>query len=87
MNIFLDKSLPKRTRILLQILRVVLLIIIFGSFFYATMNPAAQDVLVNASIGLAIILVLIRTVIQRRKKNLSIKEQTNNFTERNSDQY
>jgi hypothetical protein len=83
MNIFLDKSLPKRTRILLQILRVVLLIIIFGSFFYATINPAAGDILVDASIGLAVIFLAIKIISERRKKNLALREQANNITEHN----
>ena len=74
MNIFLDKSLPKRTRVLLQILRVVLLVIIFGSFFYATINPAAGDILIDASIGIAVIFIVIRIVIERRKKNLAVKK-------------
>lgn len=82
MNIFLDKSLPKRKRVLLQILRVVLLVIIFGSIFYATVNPAAGDILLDASIGLAVIFLLIRIVSERRKKHLAAKNQPNSINER-----
>ncbi len=86
MNIFLDKSLPKRTRILLQILRVVLLLLIFGSIFYATINPAAGDIILNVSVGIAVIFIVIRIVTGRRKKNLAAK-QLNNTTENIRDQY
>jgi hypothetical protein len=81
MNIFLDKSLPKRTRVLLQILRVVLLVIIFGSVFYATINPAAGDIVLNVSIGLAVIFLAIRIVSARRKKNLAENTQLNTVPE------
>ncbi len=86
MNIFLDKSLPKRTRILLQVVRVVLLVVIFGSIFYATINPAAGDIILNVSIGIAVIFIVIRIVTGRRKKNLAAK-QSNNITEDIRDQY
>ena len=69
MNIFLDKSLPKRTRILLQIVRVILLIVIFGSIFYASVNPAADDVLLYISIGLATFFIGFKIIVERRKQN------------------
>jgi hypothetical protein len=81
MNIFLDKSLPKRTQVLLQILRAVLLIIIFGGLFYATINPAVGDIVLDVSIGLAVIFLTIRIVIARKEKNLAEKNQLNNVTE------
>lgn len=73
MNIFLDKSLPKRTRVLLQIVRVILLVLIFGSIFYASINPAAGDVLLYISIGLAAFFIGFRIIVERRKKNIGSK--------------
>ncbi len=68
MNIFLDKSLPKRTQVVLQILRVVLLVLLFGGIFYASINPAASDILLYSSVGLAVIFLIIKFFIERRKK-------------------
>lgn len=68
MNIFLDKSLPKRTQIALQILRVVLLAILFGGIYYASINPLAGDILLYSSVGLAVILLIIKIIIERRRK-------------------
>ena len=78
MNIFLDKSLPKRTQILLQVLRIVLLVIIFGSIFYASINPLAGDIFLYSSIALAVIFLVVKKMIERKRKNLVAKEQMNN---------
>ena len=74
MNIFLDKSLPKRTRVLLQIVRVVLLVLIFGSIFYASINPAAGDIILYVSIVLATFFIAFRIIVERRKKNTGNKK-------------
>ncbi|MFT4154917.1 hypothetical protein [Parafilimonas sp.] len=69
-NIFLDKSLPKRTQVLLQILRVVLIILIFGGFFLASLYPAMQDIVVYISIGLLVIFPVVKMIAERRKRKL-----------------
>ena len=81
MNIFLDKSLPKRTQIFLQILRVVLFILIFGGIFYASINPVAANILLYSSLGLAVIFIIVKIIIERRRKKLLAEEQLNNITE------
>ncbi len=68
MNIFLDKSLPKRTQIILQIVRVVLLVILFGGIFYASINPEAGDILLYSSVGFAVVFLIIKIAAERRKK-------------------
>lgn len=80
MNIFLDKSLPKSTQILLQILRVVLLVTLFGGIFYASINPAAADVLLYSSVGLAVVFLIVKIIIERRRKKLIAEEQLNRIT-------
>ena len=77
MNIFFDKSLPKRTQILLQSLRIVLLVMIFGGIFYASINPLAGDILLYSSIALAVIFLVTKKMIERRRKNLASEEQLN----------
>ena len=81
MNIFLDKSLPKRTQILLQFLRVTLLAILFGGIFYASINPLAGDILLYASIALAVVFLAIKIILERRRKNLIVEEKLNRITE------
>ena len=68
MNIFLDKSLPKRTQIALQVLRVVLLVVLFGSMFFASANPLLQNILLYSSIAIAFIFILIKIIVERKKK-------------------
>ena len=68
MNIFLDKSLPKRTQIFLQILRLILLVILFGGFFYASVSPIAGNILLYSSVALAVIFLVIKFIVERRKK-------------------
>lgn len=80
MNIFLDKSLPKKTQILLQILRVVLLAILFGGIFYASINPSSEDFLLYVSIALAVIFLAVKIIIERRKKKLVVEEQPNSIS-------
>ena len=63
MNIFLDKSLPKRTQILLQILRVVLLVILFGGIYLASINPEVSNILLYSSVGFAILFMIIKLEI------------------------
>ena len=72
MNIFLDKSLPKRIRVLLQMLRVVLIVLIFGGFFAASFFPSVQDALLYVSIGIMVVFIIIKIVIERRKFYLLI---------------
>jgi hypothetical protein len=67
-NIFLDKSLPKRTQVLLQVLRVLLIILIFGGFFLASLYPAIQDALIYISVGLLIIFLAVKLMAERKKK-------------------
>jgi len=81
MNIFLDKSLPKRTQIALQVLRVVLLTLLFGGIFYASINPLAGDIILYSSVGLAVIFLVVKIIIERRKKRLMTEEQLNNIPE------
>ncbi len=85
MNIFLDKSLPKRTQIALQILRVVLIGSLFGGIFYASINPLVGDILLDSSIGLAVIFIVVKLIVDRRRKNKLAKEQLNSITERTSE--
>jgi drug/metabolite transporter (DMT)-like permease len=80
MNIFLDKSLPKKTQILLQILRVVLLAILFGGIFYASINPSAEDLLLYVSIALAVLFLAVKIILERRRKKLVVEEQPNNIS-------
>ena len=80
MNIFLDKSLPKRTQIALQILRVVLFILLFGGFFYASVNPLAGDILLYSSVALAVIFLVIKIIVERRRKKLLAEEQLNSIS-------
>ena len=71
MNIFLDKSLPKRTQILLQILRVVLLVILFGGIYLASINPGVSDILLYSSVGFAVLFMMIKFFIERKKKRIA----------------
>jgi hypothetical protein len=80
MNIFLDKSLPKRTQIALQILRVVLLVILFGGAFYASVNPLAGDILLYSSVALAVIFLVVKIIIERRRKKLIAEDQLNSIS-------
>ena len=82
MNIFLDKSLPKRTQIILQVIRVLLLVLLFGEIFYASINPAAGNILLYSSVGLAVIFLVIKIIVERRRKKLAAEEQLNSITER-----
>lgn len=84
MNIFLDKSLPKKTQILLQILRVVLLVILFGGFFYASVNPLAGDILLYSGVVFAIVFLTIKIIVNRRKKNIAVNTIINNISEHKS---
>jgi len=68
MNIFLDKSLPKRTQIILKVVRVILLVLLFGGIFYSSINPLAGDILLYSSIALAGIFLLVKFIVERRKK-------------------
>jgi hypothetical protein len=70
MNIFLDKSLPKRTQKILQVIRVVLLATLFGGIFYASINPLAGDILLYSSLAFAIIFFAVKFLFERRRKNL-----------------
>ncbi len=72
MNIFLDKSLPKRTQIALQILRVVLLVVLFGGIFYASINSLAGDILLYSSVVIAVIFLIIKIIIERKKKKFNV---------------
>lgn len=69
-NIFLDKSLPKKTQVLLQVLRVVLIVLIFGSFFLASLYPDIQDILIYISVGLLVIFVVVKWIAERKKTRL-----------------
>ena len=71
MNIFLDKSLPKRTQIILQVIRIILLVFLFGGIFYASINPKAGDILLYSSLGLGVIFLVIKIITERRKKSLT----------------
>ena len=70
MNIFLDKSLPKRTQVLLQILRVTLIILIFGGFFLASIYPEIQDMLIYISVGMLVIFLAVKWMAERKKGRL-----------------
>jgi hypothetical protein len=48
---------------------VILLTVIFGGIFYASINPAAGDVLLYVSLGLASFFIGFRIIVERRKKN------------------
>jgi hypothetical protein len=80
MNIFLDKSLPKKTQILLQVLRAVLLTILFGGIFYASINPSAADILLYVSIVLAVVFLAVKFIVERRRKNLVVEDLPNSST-------
>ena len=71
MNIFLDKSLPKRTQILLQILRVVLLVTLFGGIYYASINPEAGDIFLYSSVALAVVFMIVKFFIDRKRKRIA----------------
>jgi len=68
MNIFLDKSLPKTTQILLQIIRVVFLITFFGGIFFFRNNELFSDVLICASVFLAVTYTIAKIFVERKKK-------------------
>ena len=70
MNIFLDKSLPKRTQIILQVVRVVLLVFLFGCIFYASINPKAGNIFLYTGVGLGVIFLVIKIITERKKKRL-----------------
>lgn len=74
MNIFLDKSLPKRTQLLLQTVRIVLLILFFGSLFYASVNPLAGDILLYSSLVLVMIFFAIKIIFERKRKRMVTEE-------------
>ena len=80
MNIFLDKSLPKRIQILLQVVRVVLLASLFGGIYYASINPLAGDIFLYASMGLMVIFFAVKFIYERRRKKIMAEEQTNSIT-------
>ncbi|MEP6681723.1 MAG: hypothetical protein ABJA35_00620 [Parafilimonas sp.] len=82
MNIFLDKSLPKRTQVALQILRVVLLTLLFGGILYASINPLVGDIMLYINIGSIIIFLIVKIIIERRRKKMMAEEQLNSITER-----
>ena len=79
MNIFLDKSLPKRTQIILQVIRILLFVLIFGGIFYASINPAAGDFLLYSSVGLAVIFIVIKIIIERKKKKILNNNTKENY--------
>jgi len=68
MNIFLDKSLPKTTQILLQIIRVVFLIIFFGGIFFFRNNELFSDILMCAGVFLAVVYTIAKIFVERKKK-------------------
>ena len=75
MNIFLDKSLPKRTRIILKIVRVLLLAVLFGGIYYASINPLAGDIFLYGSIALMVIFLAVKFIYERRRKNSIVEER------------
>ena len=68
MNIFLDKSLPKTTQIILQIIRVVFFIVFFGGIFFFGNNEMFSDILIGTGILFAVAFMVIRIIVERKKK-------------------
>ena len=70
MNVFLDKSLPKKTQNALQVVRVILLIGIFGGMFYCSYNPKATNLLLYFGVFLAVVLYIIKIILAKRNRNV-----------------
>jgi len=68
MNIFLDKSLPKTTQIILQIIRVVFFITFFGGVFFFRDSELFSDILICTGVLFAIVYTIIKIIIERKKK-------------------
>jgi Na+(H+)/acetate symporter ActP len=81
MNIFLDKSLPKKTQNILQVVRVILIIIVFGGMFYCSFNAEATNVLLYSGVLLAVIFWVIKMIFVKRQRNLAKNAQLNKVTD------
>jgi hypothetical protein len=68
MNIFLDKSLPKTTQIILQIIRVVFFIAFFGGVFFFRDSELFSDILIGTGVLFAIVYTIIKIIVERKKK-------------------
>lgn len=68
MNIFLDKSLPKSTQIILQIVRVVFFVVFFGGIFFFGNNELFSDILVGTGVLLIVVYTIIKIMVERKKK-------------------
>ena len=68
MNIFLDKSLPKKTQIILQIVRVVFFITFFGGIFFFGNNELFSDILIGTGVLFAVAYTIIKIIVERKKK-------------------
>lgn len=67
-NIFLDKSLPKSTQIILQIVRVVFFVVFFGGIFFFGNNELFSDILVGTGVLLIVVYTIIKIMVERKKK-------------------
>ncbi|HVX28689.1 MAG TPA: hypothetical protein VHB70_20235 [Parafilimonas sp.] len=68
MNIFLDKSLPKSTQIILQIVRVAFFVAFFGGIFFFGNNELFSDILVGTGVLFIVVYTIIKIIVARKKK-------------------
>jgi len=70
MNVFLDKSLPKKTQNALQVVRMIFLIVIFGGMFYCSYKPEATNLLLYSGVSVAVVFYIIKIIIAKRNRNV-----------------